>query len=406
MQLPLFNDADEPCSFHVDAGELFEAYLACRRNKRNTRSALAFALDYEQNLLELKEEMESGSWQPGRSIAFVVKRPVLREVFAATFRDRVVHHWLMARLNPLFEDLFIDDSYACRVGKGTLYGVRRVASFMDQATCQYTQKAWVLRLDIEGFFMNINRRWLFDSLLRFLDGRYTRCDLPVVLDVLRKVVCANPAQNCIIKGNKRDWKNLPSSKSLFKSRPDCGLPIGNLSSQILANFYLHPLDACLSSLPGLQGYGRYVDDFVLVHTDHKFLERQIPFIRDYLQTELGLRLHPKKIYLQACAHGLKFLGNEIRPGRIVPGARVRGNFWDSMSMHNAVVRSGVPTKLQKKRFQNSMNSYLGLMKHYASFQFRRRLIRKNLSVYWLNHFYISGGYSRFVAVVRRAPKVR
>lgn len=91
-------------------GDLFEAYFQCRKNKRNTHNALAFEVDYEHNLLHLAGEINNGTYQPGRSIAFIVNNPVKREIFAADFRDRVVHHWLIAKLNPLFERIFISDS--------------------------------------------------------------------------------------------------------------------------------------------------------------------------------------------------------------------------------------------------------------------------------------------------------
>ena len=100
--------------------ELFEAYQACRSNKRSTRNAFAFEVDYETHLLTLCTDINDGSYQPGKSIAFIVNKPVKREIFAADFRDRVVHHLVVSKLNPLFEKAFIHDSYACRVGKGTL----------------------------------------------------------------------------------------------------------------------------------------------------------------------------------------------------------------------------------------------------------------------------------------------
>lgn len=404
MQLSLFRADDGRLPYAVDLTELFGAYESCLRHKRKTAGAQAFALDYEENLMQLKEEMESGRYRPSPCHAFIVRKPVMREIFAADFRDRVVHHWLIARINHLFEQLFIEDSYACRVGKGTLYGIRRVEQFMHRATEGYTRQAYVLRLDIEGFFMNINRHLLFDRLVRFLEARYTRSDLPLLVDVLQAVVFSQPTEHCIIKGHRNNWKGLPPGKSLFHSRPGCGLPIGNLSSQILANFYLHTLDVFINTLPGLVGYGRYVDDFVLVHRSREVLSAQIPRIRNFLESELGLRLHPHKIYLQDCAHGLKFLGAVIRPGRIVAGQRVRKGFMQSVARHNRVVGKGVPDALQKKQFQNSLNSYLGLIIHFASYRMRRTIVRRHVRVEWLNYFYPSGGCRKWVAVVRRTPK--
>ena len=126
MQLTLFKSQTT-----IDfTEELFEAYFDCRRNKRNTINALAFEKHFEHHLFQLKEEMLSGSYQPGRSIAFIVNKPVKREIFAADFRDRVVHHWLINKLNPYFEKEFISDSYACRTGKGTQFGIKRINDFI------------------------------------------------------------------------------------------------------------------------------------------------------------------------------------------------------------------------------------------------------------------------------------
>jgi retron-type reverse transcriptase len=141
--------------------ELFEAYANCRSTKRNTLNALAFEMDYEVNLLKLCAEINDGSYQPGKSIAFIVNKPVKREIFAADFRDRVVHHLIINKLNPLFEKTFIHDSYACRKGKGTHFGIQRVDRFIRQCSQNYTKDCYVLKLDIQGFFMHINKTLLF-----------------------------------------------------------------------------------------------------------------------------------------------------------------------------------------------------------------------------------------------------
>lgn len=98
----------------MELGELFEAYYECRRNKRGTANALAFELDYESSLLKLYEEVQDGTYCVGKSIAFIVDKPVKREIFAGDFRDRIIHHYIIRKLNPTFEKLFIHDSYSCR----------------------------------------------------------------------------------------------------------------------------------------------------------------------------------------------------------------------------------------------------------------------------------------------------
>jgi len=317
MQFNLFTSFSENKP-KIDPGDLFEAYLLCRKNKRNTHNALAFEVDYEHNLLRLANEINNGTYQPGRSIAFIVNNPVKREIFAADFRDRVVHHWLIAKLNPLFERIFINDSYACRTGKGTHLGFKQLDGFIKSCSSDYKKDCYILKLDIAGFFMHIKRKILFNSLEKLILKNYMAEDKSLVLEICKIIVYNNPAQNCIIKGRKSDWAGLPKNKSLFHSPAGCGLPIGNLTSQVFANFYLNPFDHFIKTTLNIRYYGRYVDDFVIINNDKEFLKSLIPKIRSFLQNELQLELHPKKIYLQHFSKGVKFLGVVIKPHRIYP----------------------------------------------------------------------------------------
>lgn len=276
MQLTLF---DEPTPFDLTE-ELFAAYFLCRKNKRNTINALLFEKHFEKNLFQLEDEILSGNYTPGRSIAFIVNKPVKREIFAADFRDRVVHHWLIGKLNPLFERVFIGDSYACRINKGTHFGIRRVNEFVKTCSNNYKTDCYILKLDITGFFMHINRAILFERLKKFIINYYSATDKTVILEICEKLVFNNPAENCIIKGGKADWAGLPNNKSLFHSPPGCGLPIGNLTSQVFANFYLNPFDHFIKTSLNIKYYGRYVDDFVIVHPIQEYLKSLITTIRN------------------------------------------------------------------------------------------------------------------------------
>jgi RNA-directed DNA polymerase len=179
----------------------------------------------------LWREINDGTYRPGRSLAFIVNKPVKREIFAADFRDRVVHHLIVNKINHLFEREFIHDSYACRVGRGTHFGINRVDRFIRRETANYAREAWILKLDIKGFFMSIDRGLLFARLETFLRERYTGSDREIVIDLCRKVIFADPARNCFVRGSWRDWDGLPPDKSLFSAREGCGLPIGNLTSR-------------------------------------------------------------------------------------------------------------------------------------------------------------------------------
>ena len=400
MQLDLFNHIDYPQLTE----ELFSAYFDCRKNKRNTLNALKFEKHLEQNVFKLIDEIYELKYQLGRSIAFIVNKPVKREIFAADFRDRVVHHWLINKLNPLFEKVFIKDSYACRVGKGTHYGVKRADAFIKACSENYTNDCYILKLDILGFFMHINRKLLYSTLDKFIHQHYTQPDKALVLKITQKIIFNQPTQNCIIKGNKKDWDGLPKNKSLFHSPPDCGLPIGNLTSQVFANFYMHQFDAFVTKELGLKYYGRYVDDFVIVHPDKDYLKSLIPQLSDFLLSNLQLTLHPKKIYLQHYSKGVKFLGTVIKPNRIYIANRTKGNFYNAIEKQNKIIQDHKPTKEDKASFLSSMNSYLGIMKHYKSYKLRKRMIFKRLSGYWFNHVFLSEGIAKFVLKIRPEKK--
>ncbi len=383
--------------------EVFEAYFNCRSNKRNTANAIAFEIDYEHNLVQLCEEINNGTYQIGRSIAFIVDKPVKREIFAADFRDRVVHHLIFNKLNPLFEKQFIYDSYSCRVGKGTHFGIQRIDKFIRQCSTNYTKDCYILKLDLQGFFMSINKNILFEKLEHFIQQKYNatdkgRCPEPVeglIVELCRKTIYNDPTKNCIIKGKRNDWNNLPETKSLFHSKPNCGLPIGNLTSQVFANFYMDSFDHYIKHDLKIRYYGRYVDDFVIVHESKEYLKSLIPKLSEFLQLELQVTIHPKKIYLQHFSKGVKFLGAIILPNRIYIASRTKGNFYYAIEKQNQIARKHKPTKEQQQAFQSSMNSYLGIMKHYRTYKLRKEMLFKNLSAWWWNYVYLSGGICKF-----------
>jgi RNA-directed DNA polymerase len=364
MQLSLFPEEDINASIPIE--ELFQAYINCRRYKRNTTSAIAFEIDYESNLVTLCEEINSGIYQPGRSIAFIVDKPVKREIFAADFRDRVVHHLIISKLNSIFEKEFIHDSYACRVGKGTHFGIQRVNRFIHQCSQNYNRDCYILKLDIKGFFMRINKNILFEKLQTFIHEKYKEQDKDLVIDLCRKVIFYEPTKKCIIKGGRKNWQGLPSDKSLFYSPKNCGLPIGNLTSQVFANFYMNCFDHFIKHDLGIRFYGRYVDDFVLVHSDKEYLRSLIPKIKNFMELNLRLTLHPNKIYFQHYAKGVKYLGAVIKPYRTYIANRTKGNFYQAIQRLNLIARDHKPTKEEKGNFLSSMNSYLGIMKHYKT----------------------------------------
>src|SRR3989344_5166851 len=140
---------------------LYRQYYRCRRNKRNTINALRFEADQEKNLIDLQEALVQRTYRPGRSVCFFTTRPKLREIFAADFRDRVVHHLLVDYLERIWEPIFIHDSYACRKGRGVHSGGKRLQTFLRRGTANGSRRAWYLQLDIKNYFMSIDKDILF-----------------------------------------------------------------------------------------------------------------------------------------------------------------------------------------------------------------------------------------------------
>ena len=147
---------------------------------------------------------------------------------------------------------------------------------------------------------------------------------------------------------------------------------------------------------GIKHYGRYVDDFVIIHPDKDYLKSLIPQLSNFLLSTLQLTLHPNKIYFQHYSKGVQFLGTIIKPNRIYIANRTKGNFYEAIEKQNIIARYHKPTKEEQKDFLSSMNSYLGIMKHYKTYNLRKRMINKNLSAWWWNYVYSTGGLSKFV----------
>ncbi len=201
-------------------------------------------MNLESKLLSLTRELESRNYELSQSSCFICNYPVKREIVAADFRDRVVHHLLFNWLNPICERFFIYDTYSCRKGKGTHFGIERARGFMRSVSDDYRKEAWVIKLDIRGFFMSINRRRLYEILCHFLaKNNYGGVDDPELCKyLLEKTVFHDPFEKVLFKSPQREWIGLPADKSLRHSPPGVGLPIGNITSQLFANVYLNPLD--------------------------------------------------------------------------------------------------------------------------------------------------------------------
>ncbi len=366
--------------------DLFQAYFNARKNKRNTHSQLRFEVNLETNLFELHDELLQQTYQPRPAVCFVSHHPVDREVFASQFRDRVVHHLLFSYIAPIFERTFIHDSYSCRVGKGTLSGVERLEHHIRSCTENHTRTAYVLKLDIQGYFMSIDKEVLYGIIKERMEKHWQKTGVdsgvpgrnPLFIDYLiRTILFRDPRTGCIRRGTQKEWDRLPASKTLFAQPEGVGLPIGDLTSQLFSNIYLSLLDDYVKRELHVKHYGRYVDDFYIVHTSKRHLADLVPQIREFLWERLHLRLHPKKIYLQPCTHGVPFLGAVVLPYRRNVQRRTVKNFRISMEGIKRMCRVRQLSRQQVAHIRARINSHLGYLAAFRTFNLRRSIVASN-----------------------------
>jgi hypothetical protein len=366
--------------------ELFQAYYDARRNKRSTTSQLRFELNLEENVVQLYRDLCSRKYVVGTSMCFVINDSVQREVFAADFRDRVVHHFLYNRLSPFFERKFIYDSYSCRKGKGTLLGIKRLQHHIRSCSKNGSMQCYVLKLDLKGYFMNVDKNRLFNIINSSLPVEFP--DREFLLWLTKEIVLNESIINCRIKGKYSDWEGLPEEKSLFHASNGKGMPIGNLTSQLFSNIYLNQFDHWIKRELKCKHYGRYVDDFYIIHTSKDFLISLLPLIDSYLKRELGLYLHPKKMHLQDSLKGVRFLGCVVCPYSLFPASRIRSN------MKKALVNIDAG-EMTPKKIRSTINSYLGLLSHFSTYKFVQRSLRRLVVPYYYGYFKRSSGVFRY-----------
>ncbi len=351
---------------------LYRAYINCRRHKRNTYHAAQFEIYLESELLKLERELQDHSYKIGRSICFVVEDPSLREIFAATFRDRVVHHLLYNFLEPIFEPKFIDQSYACRKNKGIHQSLRDLQKYLDKITQNHHRKAYYLHLDIRGFFMSLNKKILFQLISNQVKN-------PELIWLARLIIFNNPIENFTSKGDKSLFDKIPPHKSLFHVPENQGLPIGNLTSQFFANIYLNELDQFAKHNLKVKYYLRYVDDFLLLSYEKEKLDEWHSDIASFLKDHLQLDLNPQKQILQATDTGIDWLGYIVKPDHILVRRRIVKNFKRKLFQYNQILENSLqktendpPLDLIEKILA-TVNSYFGYFGHADTFKLRTHL---------------------------------
>lgn len=348
--------------------QLWRAYIEARKGKRKTVDEHQFELNDMENILLLREDILNHTYKPSRGVAFIIYDPVIREIFAAPFRDRIVHHFLFNICAEWWDRRFIPDSYSCRVGKGTLYGQERLKMHVRSVTNNFTEPAFAVKLDIQGYFMSLERKRLYKRICWGLDRQFgeKKGRLYYTVKYLwKEIIFDNPIKDVKIRGEKSDWNKLPRTKSLFTQPEGYGIVIGNLTSQLLSNIYLDQLDRYVVHTLGYKHYGRYVDDFYIIVpiSQKKQLIRDVDAIEAYLRG-LGLVLHPKKRYMQDVKKGVPFIGGVVHTGYMTPTPRVKKRTKAAFVKYATGQTNGDST---------SVVSYLGHLYHMDSKKFLKTL---------------------------------
>ena len=351
--------------------ELYVAYLEARANgKRKTHDEQQFEVDEMLNIKKLCRRLITKTYKPSRGIAHVIHRPVIREIFAAPFVDRVVHHWIYDKIYKWWDRRFIYDAYSCREEKGTLMGIKRLDKMIRRASLNYTKPVWVVKMDIQGYFMSLDRKKLYDRVMWGLkkqyEGKENTSEFEILRHAIYEIIFDDPVEGVRRRGWPKRWAKLPKNKSLFFQPEGFGIVIGNLTSQLFSNIYLDQLDRYIKFTLGYKYYGRYVDDFYII-VDEKQLRRlskDVYAIREFLK-RLGLTLHPKKFYIQRVERGTQFLGGVVYPGHIQPSERIKRNY-----------RRTLKTYARGKKPVDSMVSYAGHVVHLSHKEFERKIFEE------------------------------
>ena len=302
----------------ISLENLLQAWKEFVRGKRSRKDVQEFELHLMSNIISLHDDLFNKTYRHSPYEAFNISDPKPRNIHKARVRDRLLHHALYRTLYPFFDKIFIADSYSCRKNKGTHKAMNRFRSFAYQVSDNHTKTVWVLKCDIKKFFASIDQESLIKILEQYIQDR----------DII--------------------WLLSQIVGSFNSSKNGRGLPLGNLTSQLLVNIYMNEFDQFMKHKIKTEYYIRYADDFVILSQDKAWLEELLPKIADFLSERLKLNLHPDKISIHTIASGVDFLG------------------WIHFPDHRVlrtIARRRMIKRIKVSDKPETMNSYLGLIKH-------------------------------------------
>ena len=267
---------------------IVNGYNEFLKGKRKKKDVIRFGKEKRENLEKLRLSLINKTYNPGNYSQFIVNDPKTRIIHKANVEDRIIHHIVSSFLEEIFDNTFIEHSYSCRKDKGTHRGVLGLQKMAIKESHNNTKTCWILKCDISKFFASVNHKILIKILSRKIkDNEF--------MDLLVMII------NSFYSDKTKD---LSDKK---------GIPLGNLTSQFFSNIYLNELDQFVKHSLKVKYYLRYADDFAFISTDRNYLLSLIPSIRLFLEKELDLELHPKKVILGKFSNGIDFLGYIVFP---------------------------------------------------------------------------------------------
>ncbi len=332
----------------VDLNNLYEAYYKSAKGKHFDVNVISYQANLYQNLCLLSKQILSGSVDIGHYHYFTIYEPKERLICAASFPERVLHHAIMNVCHPIFDNYQIEDSYATRVGKGQYKAIERVKQYTDN-------NIYFAKLDVRKYFDSVNH----DILKKLLRRRIKDKQL---LEIFDKIIDSYSVQT---------FPKLETLEKLNQVEPKTGIPIGNLTSQYFANYYLAYADRYAKQTLKIQSYVRYMDDIVICENDKLLLKKNVLLLEEYMKKELSLSLKPK--ILNSINNGIPFLGYRIFKTKILLLQKSKQRFACKLKCYYHNLNTG---KWSQQEFQLHALPLFAFTQKSNSQGLRRRLLIK------------------------------
>lgn len=338
-----------------DYEELYQSHIEARKGKRYRDDILVFTDRLEENLIELQNELIWQSYEVGAYRPFYVREPKLRLVMALQYRDRVVQWAIYKQLYPFYDKTFIEDSYACRRGKGTHKAADRLQYWLRQVS-RKPGDWYYLKLDISKYFYRVDHLVLLDILRRRIKDQR-------LMELLSRII------------NSEDTRfGLPAGFSPEECTEDMwladvGMPIGNLTSQLFANIYLNELDQLCKHELRLHYYIRYMDDVIILSNRKRELAETKDIIENFLHDNLHLDLN-QKTAIRPVWTGIDFVGFRIWATHKKLKKQTARRMIRNVKRLCEAVQNG---KTSKEELLRVAASYNGILGHCNSYGLRNKL---------------------------------